>query len=54
MFDKTDLQRIATAAVGALVLSAACIVGAAGPVRAAERQGEAGFVACAAPISLTR
>ncbi len=35
-FDKTDLQRIATAAVGALVLTTACVSAAVGPARAAE------------------
>ena len=33
---KTDLQRIATAAVGALVLTTACVSAAVGPARAAE------------------
>ncbi|WP_157219767.1 energy transducer TonB family protein [Flavisphingomonas formosensis] len=36
-FDKSDFQRFATASVGALLLSAACIVGAVAPARAAER-----------------
>ena len=35
-FDKIDLQRIATAAVGALVLTTACVGAAVGPARAAE------------------
>lgn len=33
-FDKIDLQRIAVSSVGAMALSAACIVGVAGPARA--------------------
>ena len=34
--DKIDLQRILTAAVGALVLTTACVGAAVGPARAAE------------------
>lgn len=34
-FDKHDLQRFAVSSVGAVALSAACIFGVAGPVRAA-------------------
>ena len=35
-FDKIDLQRIATAAVGALVLTTACVGAAVGPARVIE------------------
>lgn len=35
-FDKIDFQRIATSAVGALVLAAACVGAAVGPARAVE------------------
>jgi hypothetical protein len=35
-FDTSDLQRFAVSTIGALILSTACIVAAAGPVRAAE------------------
>ena len=35
-FNKAELQRIATAAVGALVLTTACVSAAVGPARAAE------------------
>ena len=35
-FATIDLRRIATAAVGALVLSTACVVAAVGPARAVE------------------
>lgn len=35
-FDAIDFQRIATAAVGALVLTTACVGAAIGPARAAE------------------
>ena len=35
-FDKIDLQRIATAAVGALVLTTACVTAAVGPAHAIE------------------
>lgn len=35
-FDKIEMQRIVTAAVGALVLSTACVSAAVGPARAAE------------------
>jgi len=35
-FDKSDFQRFATASVGALLLSAACIMGTVAPARAAE------------------
>ena len=34
-FDKTDLQRFAVSSVGAVALSAACILGVSAPVRAA-------------------
>jgi hypothetical protein len=34
-FDKSDLQRLAISGVGALALSAACLVAAVGPARAA-------------------
>ena len=33
--DKIDMQRIAVSAVGALILSTACVVGAIGPAYAA-------------------
>jgi hypothetical protein len=33
--DKIDYQRIAISAIGALILSTACIVGAVGPAQAA-------------------
>jgi hypothetical protein len=36
MFNFIDINRIATAAVGALVLSTACIGAAVGPARAVE------------------
>lgn len=35
-FDTIDLQQIATAAVGAVILSTACIGAAVGPARAIE------------------
>lgn len=35
-FDRIDLQRIATAAVGALVLTTACVGAAVGPAHAVE------------------
>lgn len=35
-FDTSDLQRFAVSMIGAFILSTACIVAAAGPVRAAE------------------
>ena len=35
-FDTSDLQRFAVSMIGALILSTACIVAAAAPVRAAE------------------
>jgi hypothetical protein len=35
--NRTDLQRFAISAIGALLLSATCIVSAVGPARAAER-----------------
>ncbi|HEV2747577.1 MAG TPA: hypothetical protein VGW34_09805 [Allosphingosinicella sp.] len=35
-FDKIDLQRIATAAVGALILTTACVGAAVAPARAVE------------------
>ncbi|WP_380874867.1 hypothetical protein ACFB49_01840 [Sphingomonas sp. DBB INV C78] len=35
-FDAIDLQRIAVSSAGALLLSAACVIGAVGPARAAE------------------
>lgn len=35
-FDHIDLQRIVTAAVGALVLTTACVGAAVGPARAIE------------------
>lgn len=35
-FDTTDFQRIAVSSTGALLLSAACVLGAVSPVRAAE------------------
>ena len=35
MLDRTDLQRFAVATLGALILSAACIAGAASPAKAA-------------------
>ena len=34
-FDKSDIQRVAVSSVGAIALSAACIIGVAGPARAA-------------------
>lgn len=49
-FDTIDLQRIATAAVGALVLSTACVAAAVGPARAIETS-PAFAVAAAAPAS---
>ena len=36
MFNTSKLQQIATALVGALVLSTACVTAAVGPARAAE------------------
>ena len=36
MFNTDKLQKIATAAVGALVLSTACVTAAVGPAAAAE------------------
>lgn len=36
-FNKTDVQRTVVATLGALALSATCILAAAGPVRAADR-----------------
>jgi len=35
-FDHIDFQRIATAAIGALLLTTACVTAAVGPARAAE------------------
>lgn len=35
-FDKSDVQRIVTAAIGALILSTAMVVSAVGPARAIE------------------
>lgn len=35
-FDTTDFQRIAVSSAGALLLSAACVIGAVSPARAAE------------------
>ena len=49
-FDATDLQRFAISLIGALILSTACIVGAAGPVRAEN----ADHVSCNAPVSTAR
>ena len=47
-FDKIELQRIATAAVGALVLTTACVGAAVAPARAIET---APLYAAAAPAS---
>jgi len=33
-FDKIDLQRIAVSAIGAVILSTACVLGAVAPARA--------------------
>jgi hypothetical protein len=47
-FDHTDLQRFAVSTLGALILSAACIISAVGPARA-----EASAVSaptCASPV----
>ena len=49
-FDPIDFQRIATAAVGALVLTAACVGAAVGPARAIETS-PAFTLAAAAPAS---
>jgi hypothetical protein len=55
MIDRTDIQRIATATVGAFVLSATFILGAVGPARAAEPQVRTTISACpAATILLAR
>lgn len=35
-FDTSDIQRFTVSTIGALVLSAACVISAVGPVRAAE------------------
>lgn len=42
MFNTEKLQKIATAAVGALVLSTACVTAAVGPARAAETASVSG------------
>lgn len=34
-FDTSDIQRFAVSSIGAIALSAACVIGAAGPVKAA-------------------
>ena len=34
MFDTTDAQRFAVSSLGALILSAACVMGAVGPAKA--------------------
>jgi hypothetical protein len=34
MFDTTDVQRFVLSSIGALLLSAACVVGAVGPAKA--------------------
>ena len=49
-FDPIDFQRIATAAAGALVLTAACVGAAVGPARAIETS-PAFTLAAAAPAS---
>lgn len=36
-FDKSDVQRVVTAAIGALILSTTMVVSAVGPARAIER-----------------
>ncbi|NIJ07475.1 hypothetical protein FHS31_001071 [Sphingomonas vulcanisoli] len=35
-FDKKDFQRFAVSTVGAVILSAACVIAAVGPVHAAD------------------
>lgn len=51
-FDKSDLQRFAVSSVGALLLSAACVVAAVGPARAAEVAPHAAAVE-RAPVQAT-
>jgi hypothetical protein len=41
MFNTDKLQKVATAAVGALILSTACVTAAVGPAAAAERAAPA-------------
>ena len=50
MFDRIDIQRIATASFGGLLLCAACLAGAVGTASAAEpvAQAERAPVACTA------
>jgi hypothetical protein len=55
MIDRIDIQRIATAAVGAFVLSATFILGAVGPASAAEPQAVTTISTCPAmPMLLAR
>ena len=50
MVNFTNFNRIATAAVGALVISTACIAAAAGPAYAVE-PGQVSYAAAGAPVS---
>ncbi len=50
-FGSLDFQRIAAAAVGALVLSTACISAAVGPARAVETSAVESFAAATVQTS---
>jgi hypothetical protein len=52
MIDRTDIQRIATAAVGAFVLSATFILGAVGPASAADAKAGTMTASCPAATML--
>jgi len=51
MVNFTNFNRIATAAIGAIVISTACIAAAAGPAYAVE-PSPVSFVAADAPVSV--
>ncbi len=51
MFDFTSFQRTATAAIGAIILSTACVAAAVGPGHAVQPQAAAGYAAAQVQVS---